>query len=116
MFLTGAVERRYNIDALPEVAIPSNRVNVSYERPTRKEVKRMRCSLVAIPSNRVNVSYIMGKGGDKAMIYWYVAIPSNRVNVSYITMDTPETEILKACGRNPLKSGQCFLPLEECKS
>ena len=41
--------------------------------------------LVAIPSNRVNVSYLFWeKGGDK-MKLWSVAIPSNRVNVSYST-------------------------------
>ena len=37
-----------------------------------------------------------------------VAIPSNRVNVSYKGKLTSEF-VLKNCGRNPLKSGQCFL-------
>ena len=41
-----------------------------------------------------------------------VAIPSNRVNVSYEVIKaklvSPETE-----GRNPLKSGQCFLRVED---
>ena len=36
------------------VAIPSNRVNVSYQSP---QIGSMFPDLVAIPSNRVNVSY-----------------------------------------------------------
>ena len=37
-----------------------------------------------------------------------VAIPSNRVNVSY-TEEYDEDELWELQGRNPLKSGQCFL-------
>ena len=37
-----------------------------------------------------------------------VAIPSNRVNVSYIEQLIEQEKNL-AKGRNPLKSGQCFL-------
>ena len=39
------------------VAIPSNRVNVSYRRQEMTEFRRHKPSVVAIPSNRVNVSY-----------------------------------------------------------
>ena len=41
---------------------------------------------VAIPSNRVNVSYL-GKGfkRERLNLAFSVAIPSNRVNVSYST-------------------------------
>ena len=40
-----------------------------------------------------------------------VAIPSNRVNVSYVYLILT-TKTLLSC-RNPLKSGQCFLPVSE---
>ena len=39
-----------------------------------------------------------------------VAIPSNRVNVSYIAKKW-ELHVDICSGRNPLKSGQCFLLL-----
>ena len=42
----------------------------------------------------------------EAILFFEVAIPSNRVNVSYQAYAT-KGEILY--GRNPLKSGQCFL-------
>ena len=61
---------------------------------------------VAIPSNRVNVSYAGNKttvGEIKK-----VAIPSNRVNVSYIKELIEKVQRDWRC-RNPLKSGQCFL-------
>ena len=65
------------------VAIPSNRVNVSYlEFLKGKEVKKNE-DRVAIPSNRVNVSYF-SKRGEKETLSLSVAIPSNRVNVSYV--------------------------------
>ena len=62
------------------VAIPSNRVNVSYFFITGR--KRIKFLQVAIPSNRVNVSYIAHRIFNK--VYEEVAIPSNRVNVSYL--------------------------------
>ena len=96
-----------------QVAIPSNRVKVSY---FKKEANKHRLFLnsVAIPSNRVKVSYcpscgafIMSDGritgsqspqiGSRFLTrfwayrryaishFWWVAIPSNRVKVSYCT-------------------------------
>ena len=65
------------------VAIPSNRVNVSYlefkkSNSVSKNIK------VAIPSNRVNVSYeVEASNIDYNDDSVEVAIPSNRVNVSY---------------------------------
>ena len=54
------IKRSYKeaIDLAAEVAIPSNRVNVSYflEFPVSSNTLELAC--VAIPSNRVNVSYI----------------------------------------------------------
>ena len=88
------------------VAIPSNRVNVSYVSDKypwgdgfaylcRNPLKSGQCFLqlwkylrylnkknVAIPSNRVNVSY-MSASGKSMLGEMHVAIPSNRVNVSY---------------------------------
>ena len=94
------------------VAIPSNRVNVSYARPYRSKASKAagtssqspqigsmfltieeRLTIrtqdgVAIPSNRVNVSYLnylpfsVAQLGKKL-----VAIPSNRVNVSYLEVE-----------------------------
>ncbi len=52
-----------------KVAIPSNRVNGSYELD-----QAMACECghaVAIPSNRVNGSYECGGGADA--VYWYVS-------------------------------------------
>ena len=65
-----------------KVAIPSNRVNVSYEEDNPAEGP-WQGPHVAIPSNRVNVSYL----DDCIKLFngeTNVAIPSNRVNVSYI--------------------------------
>ena len=39
-----------------------------------------------------------------------VAIPSNRVNVSYIVSEFLKFKKTESISRNPLKSGQCFLP------
>ena len=110
MFLTRKKESKI-MSSVVNVAIPSNRVNVSYPRPfhsnadsdcsfsCRNPLKSGQCFLpfmgdfrrwlasvlsVAIPSNRVNVSYLKKK---KKLINLLkkleVAIPSNRVNVSY---------------------------------
>ena len=87
------------------VAIPSNRVNVSYleglkesgfpvksQSPqigsmfltTKKEFFAIIIQIyVAIPSNRVNVSYLIKIGKEEGRKCKSVAIPSNRVNVSY---------------------------------
>ena len=44
-----------------------------------------------------------------------VAIPSNRVNVSYFpNLKTATGSTWLKWGRNPLKSGQCFLLCEVC--
>ena len=67
-----------------EVAIPSNRVNVSYFQ--QGGFKMGKIINVAIPSNRVNVSYKNNKILPKPSLrQGKVAIPSNRVNVSYST-------------------------------
>ena len=86
------------------VAIPSNRVNLSYRislkksktdglesqspligstSPTKRDTNcKMEPSKVAIPSNRVNLSY--SKEVFVALLKnRKVAIPSNRVNLSY---------------------------------
>ena len=44
-----------------------------------------------------------------------VAIPSNRVNVSYTKMVAIPMLFMHAKRRNPLKSGQCFLLIQEQK-
>ena len=65
------------------VAIPSNRVNVSYMIYFDLKSDIIIIKYVAIPSNRVNVSYAnAGQNGQNSLER--VAIPSNRVNVSYI--------------------------------
>ena len=65
---------------------------------------------VAIPSNRVNVSYARDLYPIlPTRVYQNVAIPSNRVNVSYrIDKECEKKDVNRSC-RNPLKSGQCFL-------
>ena len=74
----------HNDPGLGCVAIPSNRVSVSYILHIWKPYGEREKALVAIPSNRVSVSYILhiwkpyGER-EKAL----VAIPSNRVSVSY---------------------------------
>ena len=55
MFLTGTAI--VGIVKKASVAIPSNRVNVSYEIIEDMGIKKPR-NKVAIPSNRVNVSYL----------------------------------------------------------
>ena len=78
-----AGSRRGDAVAAESVAIPSNRVNVSY-LDVPQLVEKVYSLGVAIPSNRVNVSY---KDGDVYEVWVEdieeVAIPSNRVNVSY---------------------------------
>ena len=64
------------------VAIPSNRVNVSYSWATIHVIGKISL-IVAIPSNRVNVSYKFGIDDNIIAVPYRVAIPSNRVNVSY---------------------------------
>ena len=44
-------------------------------------------------------------------MWCFVAIPSNRVNVSYSNFCFSKAQV-EGC-RNPLKSGQCFLPEED---
>ena len=63
---------------------------------------------VAIPSNRVNVSYLCLPWSNINLINNDVAIPSNRVNVSYHSLFIKAIQIWWL-SRNPLKSGQCFL-------
>ena len=68
-----------------------------------------RFRLVAIPSNRVNVSYLSFSQIGYILKIHKVAIPSNRVNVSYLRQGKGKEERKMLVGRNPLKSGQCFL-------
>ena len=63
---------------------------------------------VAIPSNRVNVSYnetVEGFGIDKMV---RVAIPSNRVNVSYADLDVVEEVPVEGKSQSP-QIGSMFL-------
>ena len=66
---------------------------------------------VAIPSNRVNVSYMVN-GNKEVRDFPPVAIPSNRVNVSYGLKQERDSRGINR-SRNPLKSGQCFLRIYE---
>ena len=135
MFLTVHGRRKKRECYLERVAIPSNRVNVSYNNPNLSQVVQEFLVFVAIPSNRVNVSYIAWNAWQREtctgvaipsnrvnVSYWNawqretctgtaaeVAIPSNRVNVSYVEYLAKNR--LKHWSRNPLKSGQCFLPM-----
>ena len=88
------------------VAIPSNRVNVSY----KTKFSASRISLLPSESQSPQIGSMFlthaaeAEGGELV----YVAIPSNRVNVSYLL--TLRRHLIGAeRGRNPLKSGQCFL-------
>ena len=72
------------------------------------------CYYVAIPSNRVNVSYAEHRFTTSTQKTFGVAIPSNRVNVSYgKSVGGSPWFKWRPRGRNPLKSGQCFLPDQE---
>ncbi len=64
---------------------------------------------VAIPSSRVNVSYSETLNFTIGTFQPSVAIPSSRVNVSYLQAVTARMLARPFRGRNPLKSGQCFL-------
>ena len=116
-----------------EVAIPSSRVNVSYANQCESGIHLSFTRQVAIPSSRVNVSYTAEKAVRELLDLKRVAIPSSRVNVSYLygkgykpadmsmsqspqvgsmfpTRQAPLMWLASAyTGRNPLKSGQCFL-------
>ena len=62
MFLTTVTIKGYGIERV-YVAIPSNRVNVSYkEKGGGVEMEFKNYLMVAIPSNRVNVSYLLLQG------------------------------------------------------
>ena len=51
-----------------------------------------------------------------ALIEAQVAIPSNRVNVSYVILrERKKKDYACLGGRNPLKSGQCFLHGQKSK-
>ena len=80
---------------------------------TNKQLLIQIAEIVAIPSNRVNVSYELKniKINEDGV---FVAIPSNRVNVSYAILKMLKMKP-KTPGRNPLKSGQCFLPERQVK-
>jgi len=59
MFLTGMnLDSVYNYMGITQVAIPSNRVNVSYGKQDELDKEIGLLEMVAIPSNRVNVSYL----------------------------------------------------------
>ena len=79
MFLTYTVSQIF-VSQKPKVAIPSNRVNVSYLQEKGMSIEDL--EKVAIPSNRVNVSY-RELYTLRLVAVTEVAIPSNRVNVSY---------------------------------
>ena len=93
---------------LEEVAIPSNRVNVSYCLQGRIQKNHQS---VAIPSNRVNVSYLVQLPNWKYPICIKVAIPSNRVNVSYTEHQNKLKKALKKASQSP-QIGSMFLTKE----
>ena len=89
------------------VAIPSNRVNVSYHFwELRREVEINAVS----QSPQIGSMFLTYNQNFIELVEEVreVAIPSNRVNVSYIENKGKKIKALKVC-RNPLKSGQCFL-------
>ena len=89
-----------------KVAIPSNRVNVSYVVClTKSRLKLWKRSQSPQIGSMFPTSRFEKAGIDKIA---RVAIPSNRVNVSYSHYCYHSTT-RKKISRNPLKSGQCFL-------
>ena len=82
MFPTNSYRFLVSESQIEGVAIPSNRVNVSYAVLFLKRGEDQGRE-VAIPSNRVNVSYKERKAKLNNLSHAQVAIPSNRVNVSY---------------------------------
>ena len=54
--------------------------------------------------------HVKKKAVNKMAGFEKVAIPSNRVNVSYLFCWLVYGQPNNKRGRNPLKSGQCFLP------
>ena len=106
MFLT----KRHKKDRLcgrSVVAIPSNRVNVSYIAIFEYRTKDN--YTVAIPSNRVNVSYqkktIQPKAPGRGLMS-----QSPQIGSMFLTNKIKKYKTL-LLSRNPLKSGQCFLQL-----
>ena len=66
------------------VAIPSNRVNVSYAIPYRiYEVKEVNYVSQSPQIGSMFLTCVIFKARKKADFAYHVAIPSNRVNVSY---------------------------------
>ena len=75
------------------------------EKKGRNPLKSGQCFL---PAKRIKREFLLIAG--------CVAIPSNRVNVSYwSTIPLKVNDNLIEIGRNPLKSGQCFLPRKKPK-
>ena len=63
---------------------------------------------VAIPSNRVNVSYLLAS--TLANCPQATSSQSPQIGSMFLTVQERETRALgESAGRNPLKSGQCFL-------
>ena len=99
------------------VAIPSNRVNVSYEEAPATPPYKSYVSKVAIPSNRVNVSYFLHKERIRHKKFW-PSSQSPQIGSMFLTLFWRKEVIKKWSfgGRNPLKSGQCFLPQSQLYS
>ena len=102
-FLRGQNEWKRNNKTKNQVAIPSNRVNVSYEVQKMETLVKVK---VAIPSNRVNVSYLTGTR-KRQRSFCRNPLKSGQC---FLLTDKIIKELKKGNSRNPLKSGQCFLP------
>ena len=114
MFLTFEKIYCYRKASCSLVAIPSNRVNVSYRK--NKSKKWSKGIFVAIPSNRVNVSYLQEKGLSLEELEKMSQSP--QIGSMFLTDKMTSKKISVGRSRNPLKSGQCFLrkqSLKKCK-
>ena len=94
----------------PFVAIPSNRVNVSYLNIWDLNINECESEYVAIPSNRVNVSYLITPEAAITFIRYQVLSQSPQIGSMFLTRRRKSSKRIKNfISRNPLKSGQCFL-------
>ena len=108
-FLLGVVAERNNPRSVRiDVAIPSNRVNVSYMLSGKKMAWWTLICRNPLESGQCFLHTITSIYEEK-MKFLAVAIPSNRVNVSYSDCIFLHSGQIFFTSRNPLESGQCFL-------
>ena len=107
MFLTSR-KPESKLAQLKKMVSQSPRIGSMFLTLTKRNWRGEMPLQVAIPSNRVNVSHKHNKALIIRYQGLKVAIPSNRVNVSHKKKTKKSDGRMKKLCRNPLESGQCF--------